>query len=336
MRAIIYEGENQIAVKEVPTPQPKEGWALVKVSHAGICGTDVNIYSGFHPRAAAPLVMGHEFSGTLESDGVPGVAKGMRVTVYPLLSCGRCMPCQEGNAHVCNTLGLLGIDCDGGFGEYVQVPVESIIPLEDRVSFKMGALVEPVAVCVHALRERGFTPGDNALVIGCGAIGLCTALTLRVFGASSVLLFENDPFRAELARSMGFEVVSTAGMDVEEYCKSRTGGNGFDWVMDCAGVQPVANMLLDAVKVHGHILIIASYPKPASMPFIKGMFKEITIEFTRVYRRKDFAVAAQIVAADPNFEKVVTHVLPVQDAQKGFDLAMTKGSNAIKVMFTFE
>lgn len=136
MRAIIYEGANQIAVKEVPTPQPKEGWALVKVSHAGICGTDVNIYSGFHPRAAAPLVMGHEFSGTLESDGVPGMAKGMRVTVYPLLSCGRCAPCQEGNAHVCNTLGLLGIDCDGGFGEYVQVPVESIIPLEDRVSLR--------------------------------------------------------------------------------------------------------------------------------------------------------------------------------------------------------
>ena len=261
------------------------------VSHAGICGTDVNIYSGFHPRAAAPLVMGLEFSGTLESDGVHGVAKGMRVTVYPLLSCGRCMPCQEGNAHVCNTLGLLGIDCDGGFGEYVQVPVESIIPLEDRVSFKMGVLVEPVAVLCYALRGG---PGDNALVIGCGAIGLCTALTLRVFGASSVLLFENDPFRAELARSMGFEVVSTAGMDVEEYCKSRTGGNGFDWVMDCAGVQPVANMLLDAVKVHGHILIIASYRKPASMPFIKGMFKEITIEFTRVYRRKDFAVAAEL------------------------------------------
>lgn len=336
MKAIVYEGAKKLAVRDVPKPELREGWALVKVSHAGICGTDNNIYFGLHPRAQAPLIMGHEFSGVLESDDVPGIARGSRVTVYPLLSCGECEPCRTGNGHVCNTLKLLGIDCDGGFGEYVAVPKESIIPLADNVSDKMGALVEPVAVCVHALRERGFTPGDNALVIGCGAIGLCTALTLRVFGASSVLMMENDPYRADLARSMGFEVVSTVDMNVEEYCKSRTNGNGFDWVMDCAGVQPVANMLLDAVKVRGHILVIASYPKPASMPFIKGMFKEITIEFTRVYRLKDFAVAAKIVADDANFEKIVTHVLPADEAQKGFDLATEKGSGAIKVMFRFD
>jgi 2-desacetyl-2-hydroxyethyl bacteriochlorophyllide A dehydrogenase len=336
MKAIVYEGPKQITVRDVPKPEPREGWALVKVSHAGICGTDNNIYFGLHPRAKAPLIMGHEFSGVLESDDVPGIAKGSRVTVYPLLSCGECEPCRTGNGHVCNTLKLLGIDCDGGFGEYVQVPKESIIPLADNVSNKMGALVEPVAVCVHALRERGFVPGDNALVIGGGAIGLCTALTLRVFGAGSILMMENDPDRADLARSMGFEVVSTVDMNVEEYCKSRTGGNGFDWVMDCAGVQPVADMLLDAVKVKGHILVIASYPKPASLPLIKGMFKEITIEFTRVYRLKDFAVAAKMIANDPNFEKVITHVLPVDEAQKGLDLATTKGSGAIKVMFSFD
>ncbi|MEA4933148.1 MAG: zinc-binding dehydrogenase, partial [Lawsonibacter sp.] len=137
-------------------------------------------------------------------------------------------------------------------------------------------------------------------------------------------------------REMGFEVVNAADRNIEEYCKSRTGGNGFDWVIDCAGVQPVANMLLDAVKVHGHILVIAAYAKPASMPFIKGMFKEVTIEFTRVYRFKDFAIAAQIMDKDPNFEKVITHVLPADEAQKGFDLATTKGSNSIKVMYTFD
>ena len=336
MKAIVYEGAKQVAVRDVPKPEPRDGWALVKISHAGICGTDLNIYAGTHPRAKAPLVMGHEFSGTLESDGVPGIPKGTPVTVYPLLSCGHCEPCATGNAHVCNELKLLGIDCDGGFGEYVEVPKESIIPLADGVSFKLGALVEPVAVCVHALRNRGFRLGDNALVIGCGTIGLCTALCLRQFGASSILIFEADEFRANHARELGFEVVDAASLNIEEYCKSRTGGNGFDWVIDCAGVQPVANMLLDAVKVHGHVLVIAAYSKPASMPFIKGMFKEVTIEFTRVYRIQDFAIAAQIMDKDPNFEKVITHVLPADEAQKGFDLATTKGSNSIKVMYTFD
>jgi (R,R)-butanediol dehydrogenase / meso-butanediol dehydrogenase / diacetyl reductase len=305
------------------------------VSHAGICGTDLNIYAGTHPRAKAPLIMGHEFSGMMESDNVPGIPKGTRVTVYPLLSCGNCEPCRTGNAHVCNTLGLLGIDCDGGMAEYIQAPIDSIIPLADEVSDKLGAFVEPVAVTVHTLRERGFVPGDNALIFGCGTIGLATALTLRVFGASSILLMETDEARAQAAREMGFEVVSPIGLDMESYCKERTGGNGFDWVFDCAGVQPVANVLLDAVKVRGHIIVVAAYKKPAELPLIKGMFKETSIQFVRVYRKKDFEIASKIVAQEPNYEKIITHVLPASEAQKGFDLLTTKGTGAIKVMFHF-
>lgn len=337
MQAIVYEGPNKLAVKDVPMPQLKEGYALVKVSHAGICGTDLHIYEGLHPRAKAPLVMGHEFSGVLESDFVPGIPKGKRVTVYPLLSCGRCTPCREGNGHVCNTLGLLGIDCDGGFAQYVQVPMDSIIPLPDNISFKLGAFVEPAAVAVHALREQGYNPGDNAVVFGCGTIGMVTALTLRVFGCQDLVMMETDPARAQLARDMGFEVQDPTKVGpMGEYCKSRTGGDGYDWVFDCAGVQPVADVLLDAVKVKGHVFIVASYSKPAAMPFFQGMAKECDIRFTRVYRKKDFALAAKIVGADPNYEKIITHVLPAVEAQKGFDLLTTKGTGAVKVMFTFQ
>jgi len=139
-----------------------------------------------------------------------------------------------------------------------------------------------------------------------------------------------------MAREMGFEVVSPAGLDMEAYCKSRTGGDGYDWVFDCAGVQPVADVLLDAVKVKGRIVVVASYKKPPSIPFIKGMFKETEFQFVRVYRFKDFEVASKIVAADPDFEKVITHVLPSSEAQRGFDLLTTKGTGAVKVMFQFD
>lgn len=335
MKAIFYDGPRQITVRKVPLPELRTGWALVRVSYAGICGTDLNIYAGTHPRAKAPLIMGHEFSGILETADVPGVSKGSRVTVYPLLSCGQCTPCKEGNAHVCNTLGLLGIDCDGGFAEYVAVPQESLVPLADHVSDQLGAFVEPVAVAVHTLRERDFVPGDNALVFGCGTIGMVIALILRQFGATSVLMMETDESRANLARSMGFEVISPTGLDMESYCKQRTDGNGYDWVFDCAGVQPVANVLLDAVKVKGHVVVVASYKKPASMPFFKGMAKEADIRFTRVYRLKDFKIAAQMIAQDPNYAKLITHLLPADEAQKGFDLLTTPGSGAVKVMYHF-
>ena len=336
MQAIVYEGPNRLAVKDYPIPEPKQGWVLVRVSHAGICGTDLHIYEGTHPRAKAPLVMGHEFSGILESDDVPGMPKGTRVTSYPLLSCGHCTPCKEGNGHVCNTLGLVGIDCDGAFAEYVQVPRESLIPLPDNISLKLGAFVEPVAVAVHALREQGYVPGDNAVVFGCGPIGMITALTLRVFGCQDLLMMEIDPVRAQMARDLGFEVQDSSKVgDMGEYCRSRTGGDGYDWVFDCVGVQSVADVLLEAVKVKGHVFVIASYARPAAMPFFLGMAKEASIVFTRVYRQKDFALAASIVGADPNFEKVITHVLPAAEAEEGIRLLTTRGTGAMKVLLQF-
>lgn len=333
MKAIVYEGPNNLVVKDIPEPNIPEGWAKVKVSCAGICGTDLNIYAGTHPRAKAPLVMGHEFSGVLEQD-VPGIKKGTRVTVYPLLSCGHCEPCLTGNAHVCNTLKLLGIDCDGGFAEYVAVPQDKLIPIPDDVSDELAALVEPIAVTVHALRETGYTPGDNAIVIGAGTIGMATGITLRNFGARDIIIAETDPERTKLAESLGFTVIDPIKTDLHTFGQEHCSAGGFDWVIDCAGVQPVADALLDLVKVKGHILIVASYKKPAQLPLFKGMAKETDIRFCRVYRKGDFAKAVKI-AADPDYSKIITNVLSPDDAQKAFDLLTTKGTGAVKVMFRF-
>lgn len=334
MKAIQYLGADKIEVKELPIPKVPDGFALVKVSHAGICGTDLNIYGGGHPRAKAPLVMGHEFSGVLEHD-TEYMKKGTRVTAYPLISCGKCEPCLTGNAHVCNTLGLYGIDTDGAMAEYAAIPADQLIAIPDEMSFKLGALLEPISVVVHTLRETGFKSGDNALVFGCGTIGLCLALTLRLFGARRILLSETDPARIALAKSLGFEVADPSKEDLSKLVSNITDGNGFDRVYDCAGVQPVAQVLLDMVRVKGQIVIVASYKKPPQMPFFKGMAKEVSINFVRVYRKKDFEIAAQIAVREPLFEKIITHVLPADKAQEGFDLLFTKGSGAVKVMFEF-
>lgn len=335
MKAILYCGANQLAVKEVENPTVPEGWGLIRISHAGICGTDLNIYAGTHPRAKAPLIMGHEFSGKM-ANTLPGLPEGQRVTVYPLISCGNCEACLSGNEHVCHTLKLFGIDCAGGMAEYIAVPADKIIPLPDAISDKMGAFVEPVAVSVHALRESGYVAGENAVIFGCGTIGLCTAITLKHFGGQKILMAETDPIRAEVGRAMGFEVVDPSAQEFADYANAYTNGNGFDWVIDCAGVQPVANQLLNLVKVRGKILVIAGYKKPAELPLIQGMFKETSIQFVRVYRKKDFEIAVELTAHEPLYEKIITHVLPADMAKEGFDLLTTKGTGAIKVMFSFD
>lgn len=331
MKAIVYEGAHSLAVRDMPMPQVPEGWAMVKISHAGICGTDLSIYGGTHPRAKAPLIMGHEFSGTLLQD-TPALPKGTRVTAYPLLSCGQCEPCQTGNSHVCNTLRLLGIDCDGGMAEYCACPIDTLVPLPDGCTDLVGAFIEPIAVTVHAIRETGYVPGDSAIVIGAGNIGLSTALTLRKFGATDVIVAEFNPIRAALARELGFEVVNSSKVDLEAFAKKHCPAGGFDWVYDCAGVQSVADILLDLVKAKGHIVIVASYKKAPTIPLFQAMAKEIDFRFCRVYRRKDFTIAAQL-AADPAYGKILTHVLPIDEAQKGFDLMLQPYTEAVKVIF---
>lgn len=332
MKAIVYLAPNCLQVKDVPLPTVPDGWVLVKVSYAGICGTDLNIYAGTHPRAKAPLVLGHEFSGVIAKDA-PGFKKGTRVTAHPLLSCGECSACQSGNSHVCNQLGLLGIDTNGAMAEYLAVPHDNIILLPDDVSDELGAFIEPVAVAVHTLRESHFRFGDNAIIFGCGTIGMVHALTLRLAGASTIVMVETDIKRAQLAREMGFVVANPQKEDLPSLISSLTNGDGFEWVLDCAGVQPVATALLDAVKVKGKIVVVAAYKEPPALPLIKGMFKEAEIRFVRVYRKEDFAIASTCISKDENYQKVITHTLPLEQAQQGFDLLTTQDTGAVKVIF---
>lgn len=334
MRAIKFLGANQIALKETEEPTIKEGLAKLKIAYAGICGSDINIYGGTHPRAKAGLTMGHEFSGRLCND-VGRFKKGDRVAVYPLISCEKCTPCINGNKHVCNTLGLYGIDKDGGFADYAVVPEDTLVKLPDSVSLKLGALIEPIAVAVHTVRETNFIPGDNALIFGAGPIGLCVALTMRLFGARNIVIAETDEKRLAIAKELGFTTVNPIEEDVIEYTKKKTNGDGFDTVLDCAGVQAVANLLFDVIKVKGQLIIVAAYKKPAELPLFKGHVKELTIKFVRVYRKHDVEIATELAQKEPLFERVITHVLPPEEAQKGFDLFHTKGSGAVKIMYKF-
>lgn len=334
MKAIVFKGRNRVICEEVPSPKVPSGWALIKVTHAGVCGTDLSIYGGTHPRAKPPLVIGHEFSGEMAEDA-PGLPRGTRVTVYPLLSCRQCGPCKNGDIHACDRLQLLGVDCDGAMAEYAVAPIDQIYRLPDNVSGKLGAFVEPVAVTVHALREAEFRPGDQAMVFGCGAIGLSTALTLRNFGAREVVLAETDPVRAQNARDLGFPVYDPAQLDIVAAAKAHTGGEGFDWVFDCAGVQPVADVLFDVARTKGTIVIVAAYKQPAALPLVVALCRELTIKSVHVYRPKDFQIAIELVAKDPDYEKVITHVLAPERVQEGFDLLLQKGTGAEKVLFQF-
>lgn len=327
MRAIVYEGVGRAVCKDVPVPALREGWTLIKTAYAGICGSDVTILVGKHPRAKAPLILGHEFSGYISSPH-PAHAEGTLVTVFPYLPCGKCERCRFGQFHVCKSLKLIGIDLDGGMAEFVLVPDDAIIPVPDGIDPVLGAFIEPIGISVHAARKGGYTPGDSVAVFGAGAIGLSTAITLRAFGAPNVTIIEPVPQRQELARSLDFDVLDTS-RDIITQIYDRTEGNGARFVFDCAGAQPVIDLLPDAVSINGSIVIVAGYKQPPTMNFQKGMFREFDIRFVRNCSREDFGIAALLAGRGLGYEKLLNYIIPLNRIQEGF----APPKSAYKVIF---
>ena len=331
MKSIVYHSAQEITVEDQPMPEIAVGEVLIKVAYVGVCGSDMNIYQGVHPRAKAPLVMGHEFSGTIVA-GHPTLAKGTPVTVYPLLSCGHCEPCLSGYAHVCDTLKLIGIDCDGGMAEYVKVPVDKVMPIPPTLSLKLGAFLEPVAVGVHAVRRSGYKPGDRVVVFGAGPIGLCVASCLKYFGAAQVIVIEANAHRLEVAAQLGFTTINATSEDVRAKVREYTAGVNADFAFDCAAHPSVQTLLMDVIKVQGTAVIVGSYKKPPEVDLLKVEFKELTVIGIRVYERRDFEIATQILESGAiDFDLMLSESAP--DAAPGVFQDLLKGGNTIKMLF---
>ena len=331
MKSIVYNSAQDVSFEQKSIPEIAAGEVLIKVAYVGICGSDMNIYQGAHPRAKAPLVMGHEFSGTVVK-GHPTLPPGTPVTVYPLLSCGHCEPCLNGYAHVCNTLRLIGIDCDGGMAEYVKVPADKVLAIPQNLSLKLGAFIEPLAVGVHAVRRSGYKPGDRAVVFGAGPIGLCVATCLKYFGASSVILVEANPYRLGVAKKLGFTTIDAANEDVREKIRDYTSGSNADFAFDCAAHPSVQTVLMDVLKVQGTAVIVGSYKKPPEVDLLKVEFKELTVIGIRVYERRDFEIATRILESEfIDFNLLLSESTPEQ--APGVFQDLLKGSNTIKMLF---
>ncbi len=332
MKSIEYKGTQSVEVGEKALPEVGPGEVLIKVAYAGVCGSDMIIYQGVHPRAKAPLVMGHEFSGTIVK-GHSTLPAGTPVTVYPLLSCGHCAPCQNGYAHVCNTLKLIGIDCDGGMADYVKVPEDKVLPIPESLSLKLGAFIEPVAVGVHAVGRSGYKPGDTAVVYGAGPIGLCVASCLAYFGASQVMVVEANPHRLEVARQLGFTPIDATKDDIRAKVAGHTRGRNADLAFDCAAHPSVQSTILDILRVQGTSVVVGSYKKPPEVDLLKVEFKELTLIGTRVYTRRDFEVAIAILQSGRiDFDRLLT-VAAADDAPVQFQNLLKGSTDAIKMLF---
>ncbi|WGM20508.1 alcohol dehydrogenase catalytic domain-containing protein [Paenarthrobacter sp. OM7] len=326
MRAAVWTGPDTIEYRTVPLPEVPEGWALVRSELTGICGTDFSILHGSHPRAEAPVVMGHEITGIVEIAAAGGPAAGTRVTVEPLIHCGKCHPCREGDTHVCRSLKLYGIDVAGSLAEYVALPAETLIPVSSAVPLHEAALAEPLAVAVHAVSRSGLKGGERVVVFGAGPIGILTALVARAEGAGSVLISEPSEERRLVAEELGFDTVAS-GADPVHTILGATGGDGADIVFDSAAHPSVAALLPKAVRVLGTIVLVGVYKKPVEVDLQALTFAENTVVGVRVYTRADVERAVKLIeGGELGLGRIPVEVFPLEETRAAFTKAMTAGA----------
>jgi len=336
MMASVWTGTRQVEYRQVQRPEVGPGQVLVRVAYAGICGTDQMIYLGLHPRARAPLIMSHEFVGTVVESDDPRFIPGAPVAINPLLYCGACPACARGLEYICEHLGLVGIDRDGGFAEYCVVPQHTVRLLPEGLPLVQAALIEPLAVAVHAVHVSDLKVGDVTAVLGAGPVGILTAQVARLAGARRVLVAEVSPRRLQIARDLAFETIDATQQDTVETIMSATAGEGVPVVFETAGVQATLDQASRVARVQGQILQVGM-PKTVPHIDITGLqFREVSRKPIRVYRESDFDLAIAL-AADGSLDlvKPVSHVLPLNQLDRGIQISH-EASDACKVLITPE
>ncbi|RAM38269.1 zinc-dependent alcohol dehydrogenase [Arthrobacter globiformis] len=333
MPAATYIGNSTINIVESTQRPPAPGEVQIDVAFTGICGTDLHILHGnMDSRVSFPAVIGHEMSGRISAlgDGVSGWNLGDPVTVMPLDWCGDCPACKAGHQHICQNLNFIGIDSAGSLQKQWNVPANVLVKLPESLRLDHAALVEPVAVSVHDVRRAEIQPGDKAVVIGGGPIGVLIATTARHAGAEVVVL-ELDGDRRAMIQELGFEVLDPQAQDQVEWVNTWTGGAGADVVFEVSGAAAAVLGATALAKVRGRLVIVAIHPQPRPVDLQRVFWRELTLVGARVYERRDFETAVELLAAGViPADQMITGTVPLEQTADAF--SRLAAGDAMKIL----
>ncbi|TMB81536.1 MAG: zinc-dependent alcohol dehydrogenase family protein [Chloroflexi bacterium] len=325
MHAVIIDAPGIIRVDNVPDPTPRPDEVLVRVGACGICGTDLHIIDGDSPLARYPIIPGHEFAGevvAVGSDvaqryGKENITVGSRIAVEPNLYCGHCDSCRTGHENLCLNYAALGVTTNGAVAQYVAVPVAKAYALPDNISFREGALIEPVSCAVHGMHILNPRSGDTFLIVGAGTMGVLLLQLAVRGGASRVAMVDVNAQRLALAEQLG---PTRTYSDIKQALKDEP--LGFNCVIDATGVAPVIENAFMAVKRGGKLLIfgVASNEARISLSPFRIYNDEITIIGSMAVLFSFQAALDLIGSGVINTEAMLTKALPLQDFLEALDM----------------
>lgn len=345
MKAYVLHGAGCLRYEEVLMPRPQRGEVLVQVKATGICGSDIaRIYkTGAH---VSPLIPGHEFSGIVAEtgEGVDRAWQGRRVGIFPLIPCHACIPCRRGQFEMCRNYSYLGSRRDGGFAEYVTVPAANLLELPSKVSFEAAAMLEPMAVAVHAMKRFPGVERGTAAVCGLGTIGLLLLMFLREAGVEEIYVIGNKDFQRKSALLLGISpehFCDSRTQDAGSFLAERTKGRGVEAFFECVGRNETVNLAVGSTAPGGTVVLVGN--PYSSMTFEKELYwkilrNQLTVtgtwnsSFTNGPDDDWQYVLARLEKGNICPESLITHRLPLAELTRGLAIMRDKTEDYVKVM----
>ncbi len=345
MKVYALYGVDDLRMEEREMPQPGPDQVLVRVRAVGICGSDIPriFQTGTY---SFPTVPGHEFSGTVAAVGaeVPLEWKGRRVGVFPLIPCMNCAPCRQRHYELCRNYSYLGSRTDGGFAEYALAPRDNLIALPEGVSFEAAAMLEPMAVAVHAIRRARVSPDQTVAVYGQGTIGLLVDMFLKEAGVERVLALGNKAQQKRSAMEMGVaeeHFCDTRTQELKPWLTEKTDKRGVDVFIECIGKNDTIGTAIDMTAPMGTVVLVGNPCGDVSLEkavYWKILRNQLTVEgcwnssFTGEETDDWHYVLERLDRKRIMPERLITHLYPLEQLPRGLEIMRNKEEEYVKVM----
>lgn len=330
-----------LEIVEIPVPKPGKDEILVRVKAAGICSSDIHYQDGRSKVTRLPITLGHEISGVVEKCGgnVCGLKPGDRVSLFYLITCGKCMMCCTGNDNYCSEAKMLGKNIDGGFAEYLVVPARNAFPFPDSIPFSHAALItDAVATPFHALRRAAIKTGESILIIGIGGLGIHAVQLARIMGAGQVIAMDLSQEKLDLATRVGATTVINPQIDdPAKIIAAITDGQGVNVAIELIGLPATIRQAINNTGLGGRTVIVGICPEDIIVnPYYEVLLKERTIMGSADQSREDFPVILGLAAQKRlDLSHSVSHEIPLEQVNKGLEMLRKKDQNIVRIIVTF-
>lgn len=339
MKAVQVVSPNELRVIDVDKPViDQENNVLVRMTAAGICGSDVGIYHGTNAAATYPRIIGHEMVGVVEeaAGDAAGLKPGDRVIINQVTSCGHCYPCSKGRGNVCDNLKVRGVHIDGGYREYIAVPARDCYLLPDSISDQDAVMIEPTTIAIQSCTRAELEQEDMLLLYGAGALGSSILRIARQL-CGHIIVADIMDDKLEEARQAGAKyTINARTEDFQAKVMEYTKGRGATVSIDAACVKDSLLMLLQATGNAGRVITMGFSTAPTEVNQFLITSKELDVRGSRL-QNKMFGKAIEMIKAGTlDLTGSISHTFPLAEAQKAFDFVDSRDPSIRKIVFTFD